>query len=64
MDKGGGTLLYGPNDTYYGIGHNAAYDFDGNSYFISHAYEKAGGAKLFLRPLRFDKDGWIIPEKD
>ena len=64
MDKGGGTLLYGPNETYYGVGHNAAYDFDGNSYFISHAYEKAGGAKLFLRPLRFDKDGWIIPEKD
>ena len=64
MDKGGGTLLYGPNETYYGVGHNAAYDFDGQSYFISHAYEKTGGAKLFLRPIHFDKDGWIIPEKD
>ena len=62
MDQGGGTLLYGPNETYYGIGHNAAYDFDGKSYFISHAYEKTGGAKLFLRPINFDKDGWIIPE--
>ena len=60
MEQGGGTLLYGPDDTYYGIGHNAAYDIDGKSYFISHAYEKAGGAKLFLRPIQFDKDGWII----
>ena len=64
MAKGGGTLLYGPDDTYFGVGHNAAYEWDGKCYFISHAYEKEhnGAAKLFIRPMTFDKDGWIVTE--
>ncbi len=63
MEHGGGTYLYGPDATYFGVGHCAAYDFDGQSYFVSHAYEKEqnGRAKLFIRPLRFDDEGWIIP---
>lgn len=62
MDQGGGTYLYGPDETYFGVGHSSAYDFDGKSYFISHAYEKDknGGAKLFVRPLVFDEEGWIV----
>jgi len=65
MTKGGGTYLYGPNDTYFGVGHCSVYDFDGQVYFISHAYEKAedGRAKLFIRPLSFDKKGWIVTDK-
>ena len=65
MDHGGGTRLYGPNEKYFGVGHCAAYEFDGKCYFLSHAYEKDknGRAKLFIRPLKFDKDGWIVPEE-
>lgn len=62
MEFGGGTRIYGPNEKYFGVGHCSAYEFDGNCYFISHAYEKEknGAAKLFIRPLEFDKDGWIV----
>lgn len=62
MEFGGGTYLYGPDEEYFGVGHCSAYEFDGKCYFVSHAYEKDknGAAKLFIRPLEFDKDGWII----
>ena len=61
MEYGGGTLLYGPDDEHFGIGHCSAYEFDGKCYFVSHAYVKDqnGAAKLFIRPMNFDKDGWI-----
>lgn len=62
MEKGGGTLLYGPDDTFYGIGHSSAYDFPSGAVFLSHAYNKEGRAKLFLRPLVFDKEGWILAQ--
>lgn len=64
MEYGGGTRLYGPDDDYFGVGHNAAYEWDGKCYFISHAYVKDenGAAKLFVRPLEFDEDGWIVEE--
>lgn len=65
MAKGGGTYLFGPNEEFFGVGHCAVYDFDGHIYFISHAYEKDenGRAKLFIRPLSFDEEGWIVTEK-
>ena len=65
MDEGGGSYLYGPDQDNYGIGHCSVYDFDGQVYIVAHAYEKAhnGRAKLFLRPLHFDKQGWITTEK-
>lgn len=61
MERGGGTLLFGPDAEFFGIGHCAVYEWDGQSYFLSHAYEKAhnGRAKLFLRPISFDAEGWI-----
>lgn len=64
MDKGGGTYLYGPNEEYFGVGHNAAFTYYGQPFFISHAYEKSQGsrAKLFIRPMNFDKNGWIVTE--
>lgn len=64
MEYGGGTLLYGPDEDNFGIGHSSAYEWDGKCYFISHAYEKDknGAAKLFIRPMTFDKDGWIETE--
>lgn len=70
MRVGGGTLLVGPDARYYGIGHNSAYEMrlpNGKKqwFFLSHAYdtEANGGAKLFLRRMSFDKDGWIVLEK-
>ena len=62
MAKGGGTLLVGPDETNFGIGHNAACKLDGQWYFICHAYEKAanGGAKLHINKFTFDKKGWIV----
>lgn len=64
MEYGGGTYLYGPDEDNFGIGHCSAYEFDGKCYFISHAYmkDKNGAAKLFIRPLTFDKEGWIETE--
>lgn len=61
MAKGGGTRIYGPDAEHFGIGHCSVYDFDGQTYFVAHAYEKSQGgrAKLFVRPLTFDENGWI-----
>lgn len=62
MAKGGGDTLIGPNAEYFGAGHNAAYQFDGQWYFISHAYVKAenGRAKLLIRKMSFNADGWPV----
>lgn len=64
MDKGGGDTLIGPNAQYFGVGHNSAYQFDGQWYFVSHAYVKSenGKAKLFIKKMNFNKDGWPILE--
>lgn len=66
MRLGGGTLLVGPDKRYYGIGHNSAYEMtmpDGQKqwFFLSHAYDTHadGRAKIFLRRMEFDKNGWI-----
>ena len=62
MAYGGGTLLVGPDERYYGVGHCSVYQLpDGNWYYLSHAYDSQFGAraKLFLRRLLFDTDGWL-----
>lgn len=61
QSEGGGTFLFGPDRENFGIGHCSVYNFDGNTYFISHAYKKEqdGKAKLFIRRLNFDSEGWI-----
>ena len=65
MEKGGGDTLIGPNSEYFGVGHSAAYQFDGQWYFLSHAYVKSenGRAKLFLRKMNFDEKGWPMLEE-
>lgn len=62
MNKGGGTYLFGPDEDFFGVGHCSVYDVDGQILFFSHAYEKAnnGHAKLFIRKLEFDEEGWIV----
>lgn len=65
MAQGGGTLLVGPNDEFYGIGHCSAYQFGKQWYFIAHAYDisQKGQSKLFIRKMEFTKDGWIKLKK-
>ena len=66
MRFGGGTLLVGPTDRYYGRGHNSAYDLGDKGWrFICHAYDSQFGArsKLFIRNMSFDKKGWIVLEE-
>lgn len=61
MDQGGGELLVGPTERYFGRGHNSAYDMpDGRSLFVCHVYDSQYGAKakLFIKEMVF-KDGWI-----
>lgn len=67
MDKGGGTILFGPDSQFFGIGHCSVYPDSGNKYhFLSHAYDKNanGAAKIFLRTIRFGEDGWIERDDD
>lgn len=66
MAFGGGTFLYGPDAEHFGVGHCSAYQFGDQCYFVSHAYIKAknGAANLFVRPLKFDADGWIAMENN
>lgn len=61
MAVGGGTMLVGPTDRYFGRGHNSAYNLYGQWYFLCHAYDAEVGAraKIFLRKMYFDAEGWI-----
>lgn len=61
MAFGGGMVIAEPDNNYFGIGHCSAYQFDGEWYFVSHAYSKAanGRAKLFLHPLDFSMGQWM-----
>ncbi|MBN1925701.1 MAG: arabinan endo-1,5-alpha-L-arabinosidase [Prolixibacteraceae bacterium] len=60
MLEGGGTYIVGPNDDFYGMGHNSAYHFNGNDYFFCHAYDKndRGRPKLVTKILDWDSEGW------
>lgn len=62
MAFGGGTILFGPDEDFFGVGHCSVYDLrGGRTVFVSHGYEKAygGRSKLFMRDLKFDEEGWI-----
>lgn len=64
MDKGGGSILIQGNKDWAGIGHNSAYNFDGDDYFISHAYDASdnGASKLIIRKMEWSDDGWPMVE--
>lgn len=61
QDLTGGTLIMGPSEQFSGVGHCSVYQFDGQWYFIAHAYDKAlnGASKLFMRPIEW-VDGWPV----
>lgn len=59
MEKGGGTLLLQGDDNWYGVGHNAVCDFNGQDYLIFHGYDAhdKGISKLGIEKLDW-RDGW------
>lgn len=58
--NGGGTLVLEGNEDWYGVGHNAAYSFDGKDYLIFHGYDASenGRPRLFIREVKWDEEGW------
>lgn len=60
MTKGGASLVLAGNDKWPGVGHNAAYTFDGTDYIIFHAYDASdhGISKLKICKIIWDSDKW------
>ncbi len=60
MEVGGGSIMVKGNKDWAGIGHCAAYEFGGKSYFIAHAYstKEDGTPKLIIREIKWTSDGW------
>ncbi len=57
---GGGTLVLEGNQDWYGVGHNAAYTFEGKDYLIFHGYDahENGRPRLFVREISWNNEGW------
>lgn len=62
MDKGGGTPVVAGNKRWPGVGHNSVYTFDGQDYFVTHAYDgkDRGWSKLKILEMKWDADGWPV----
>lgn len=60
MIYGGGTPVLTGNKDWPGVGHNAAYTFDGQDYIIYHGYDARdqGKPKLLIDKLTWTEDGW------
>lgn len=58
--NGGGTLVISGNSRWAGVGHNAAYTFNGTDYLIFHGYDTQdeGRSKLIVRPISWDTEEW------
>ncbi|WP_163324736.1 arabinan endo-1,5-alpha-L-arabinosidase [Draconibacterium mangrovi] len=65
MLNGGGSLVLKGNENWYGIGHNAAYTFDGKDYLVCHGYDKHDNArqKLIIREIQWDKNDWPVVDQ-
>lgn len=60
LSSGGGTIIAQGNKDWYGVGHNAAYTFNGKDYMIYHGYDASdkGRSKLIVKEMKWDKDQW------
>lgn len=61
MNKDGGSLLVqGDGQQWFGVGHNAVYNFNGQDFFVCHGYDAKdkGRSRLIIRKLAWDNDGW------
>ncbi|TDQ08913.1 family 43 glycosylhydrolase [Pedobacter metabolipauper] len=61
MKSGGGDIVLEGDQNWYGAGHNAVVNFDGQDYLIFHGYSAAdkGRAKLRIENLNW-KNGWPV----
>jgi len=63
LTQGGGDVILAPDEHWYGVGHNAVYNFDGVDYIIYHGYDASDGSgdpKLIINRLRWSDEGWPI----
>ncbi|QMU30864.1 family 43 glycosylhydrolase [Adhaeribacter radiodurans] len=62
MAQGGGSIVLAGNNSWYGVGHNAAYTFNNQGFLIFHGYDAAdkGKSKLRIEPLTWDEQGWPV----
>lgn len=60
MRFGGGSLVVGGNEDWPGVGHSAAYMFDGKDYLVFHGYNANanGRSQLWIKQIDWDADGW------
>ena len=69
MAQGGGTLLIGPSEEFYGIGHCSVYRvvrMDNEWYFVAHAYDASrnGNARLYMKKLTFSPNGVEVADNE
>jgi len=64
MASGGGSLVLSGNSVWHGVGHNAVVSDDGKDFLVFHGYDAAdnGHAKLLIREIKWDNDGWPLVE--
>jgi arabinan endo-1,5-alpha-L-arabinosidase len=56
MNLGGGSTVLEGDKNWYGVGHNAAANFNGTDYLIFHGYDAADNGRS---KLRIEKIGWF-----
>ena len=63
--QGGGSVVIEGTPAWPGLGHNAAYSFDGKDYLVLHAYESAdkGIQKLRILPMTW-QNGWPVVDPE
>jgi arabinan endo-1,5-alpha-L-arabinosidase len=59
MQYGGGDIVLAGDKNWYGVGHNAVCNFDGNDYLVFHGYDASDNAKskLIIEKITWHK-GW------
>lgn len=61
---GGGSIVLQGDKEWHGVGHNAAYTFDGKDYLVCHGYDAAdkGASKLRIEEMGWEA-GWPVVAK-
>ncbi|MCA5003652.1 family 43 glycosylhydrolase [Sphingobacterium bovistauri] len=60
LAKAGGKILLTGNKNWHGVGHNAVVENDGDDYVVFHGYDANdnGKAKLLIRKITWNREGW------
>lgn len=62
LNQGGGTIVVKGDESYFGVGHNSVYTFDGKDYLFYHGYDaqQKGKSVLVVKELKWDADFWPV----